>query len=187
LNALAWLSALERAAIDAARLFNGYGVDANGELEQFCRIDDLAVRGRVLCLAQPGCEPAHVLPLLDISLATARDCAAHGLWLALQTRRVAALRAAGRGDEAADAALAAWQRIEQGVVGSDLFARIAAELCLALWSAHADLAQVIALRASSWMQHAASTLPAAWRENYLLRAPVLTLLQAMPRTLPPAR
>jgi tetratricopeptide (TPR) repeat protein len=185
LAALADLSVLEKAAIDAAKLFIGERADSEGVLEQIGRIDDLAVRGRVLCLAQPGCEPARVLPLLEISLSTARDCAAHGLWLGLQTRRIAALRAAGRGDEAAEAALAAWQRIEQGVVGSDLFPRIAAELCLALWSAHADLAQVIALRASSWMQRAASTLPAGWRENYLLRAPALALLQALPRALPP--
>jgi hypothetical protein len=38
---------------------------------------------------------------------------------------------------------------------------------------------VIALRASAWMQRAAATLPAAWRENYLMRAPML-------HTLPPA-
>jgi hypothetical protein len=96
------------------------------------------------------------------------------------------LRVAGRAHEAAEAALAAWQRIEQGVVGRDLFPRIAAELCLALWPAQADLAQVIALRASSWMQRAASTLPAGWRENYLLRSPALTLLHTVPRVLPPA-
>jgi DNA-binding SARP family transcriptional activator/tetratricopeptide (TPR) repeat protein len=185
LRMLADLTALEQVVVDAARLFIGDSVDAGGVLEQVGRIDDLAVRERVLCLAQPGCEPARVLPLLDISLATARDCAAHGLWLCLQTRRVAALRAAGRGAEAAQAALAAWQRIEQGIVGSDLFPRAAAELCLALHPAHAELAQVIALRASSWMQRAASTLPPAWRENYLLRMPVLPLLQAVPRALPP--
>jgi hypothetical protein len=39
------------------------------------------------------------------------------------------------------------------------------------------VAQVIALRASAWMQQAAATLPSVWRENYPARAPVLQALQ----------
>ena len=185
LGALPDLSELERAFLGAARLFIGESADAHAVLEHVGRIDDIAVRAWVLCMAQPGCEPARVLPLLDISLAAARDCAALGLWLGLQTRRVAALRAAGRADEAALAALDAWPRIEQGVVASDLFfPRISAELCLALWPTHPDLAQVIALRGSSWMQRATSTLPVGWRENYLMRSPMLGLLQGIRGTLP---
>jgi hypothetical protein len=53
---------------------------------------------------------------------------------------------------------------------------MAAVLCAALADVRADLMQVIALRASAWMQLAASTLPPGWRENYLTRAPILQVL-----------
>ena len=78
----------------------------------------------------------------------------------------------------------AWLRIEQGFVASDqLSPRISAELSLALWPAHPDLTQVIALRGSSWMQRATSTLPVGWRENYLMRTPVLALVHGIPAAL----
>ncbi len=122
-----------------------------------------------------GAHPA----LLSAAAGTARSHGAHGLWLSLQTRHVAALRALGRFDDAQVQALAAWQRVEEGIAGLEMFPRMAAELCAALADSHADLAQVIALRASAWMQQAAATLPPVWRENYPMRAPIL-------QTLPPA-
>jgi len=170
------LSRIERTQVDAALLSIGEAGDADAVLEQVGGIDDVTLRSRVLCLAQAGCEPARVLPLLGISLAAARESGAHGLWLGLQARRVAALRGAGRADEAVEAALAAWQCIVSGVVGNDLFPLIAAELCAALSGARADLAQVIALRASGWMHSAASTLPPGWREGYLVRGVLLPRL-----------
>lgn len=141
-------------------------------------LDDFPLRVRILCLAQPACDPVRILPLLALSAAAARDQGAHGLWLTLQTRRVAALRMAGRAAEAQEQALAVWQRVEDGIVGVEMFPRLAAELCAALADTHADLLQVIALRASAWMQRAAAGLPAEWRQNYLMRAPIL-------QTLPP--
>ena len=174
---------MERALVDAALLAVGEPADAGAVLEQIGGINDFSLRVLMLCLARRGCEPAAVLPLLGVSLATARECGAHGLWLSLQVQRVAALRAAGRADEAAAAALVAWQRMDEGLGGRDLLPELAAELCAALAGPRAELAAVIALRASAWMQAAASTLPAGWRDNYLQRAPALA---SLPRALLPA-
>ena len=85
---------------------------------------------------------------------------------------------AGRAAEAQEQALAVWQRVEDGIAGVEMFPRLAAELCAALADTHADLMQVIALRAAAWMQRAAASLPIEWRQNYLMRAPIL-------QTLPP--
>jgi DNA-binding SARP family transcriptional activator/tetratricopeptide (TPR) repeat protein len=167
---------VERALIDAALLAVGEPADPRGVLEQVGVINDFPLRVTILCLARCGCDPATVLPLLGISLATARECGAHGLWLSLQVQRVAALRALGRTDEAVAAALVAWQRIDEGLGGRDLLPQLAAELCAALSGPQADLAAVIALRASAWMQAAASTLPPLWRDNYLQRAPALATM-----------
>jgi len=174
---------MERALVEAALLAVGEPADAGAVLEQVGVISDFPLRVFMLCLARRGCEPAAVLPLLGVSLATARECGAHGLWLSLQVQRVAALRAAGRSDEAAAAALVAWQRMDEGLGGRDLLPELAAELCAALAGPRAELAAVIALRASAWMQAAASTLPAGWRDNYLQRAPALA---SLPRALLPA-
>ncbi|MGD9832813.1 MAG: hypothetical protein AB7U92_08690, partial [Piscinibacter sp.] len=70
-----------------------------------------------------------------------------------------------------------WRTVEEGVTATEWFPRIGAQLCAALWDGDRALAETIALRSSAWMQQAASTLPPAWRENFLLRAP---LLQALP-------
>jgi DNA-binding SARP family transcriptional activator len=171
----------ERIALDVDLLCMGDGVDAASLLEQVNAIDDFPLRVRMLCLLQPACEPLIVLPLLSAAAATARSYGAHGLWLTLQTRRVAALRAAGRLHEAQVQALAVWQRSEEGIAGLEMFPRMAAELRAALAEAHVDLVQTIALRASAWMQQAAATLPAAWRENYLRRAPILQTLRPATR------
>ena len=168
----------ERIALDAELLRTGDSLDSAALLEQVVALDDFPLRVRILCLAQPGCDPVRILPLLALSAAAARDQGAHGLWLTLQTRRVAALRMAGRAAEAQEQALAVWQRVEEGIAGVEMFPRLAADLCAALADTHADLMQVIALRAAAWMQRAAASLPAEWRQNYLMRAPIL-------QTLPP--
>jgi len=176
---------MERAFVDAALLKVGEPADVGVLLEQVGSINDFPLRVEVLCMARRGCDPAAVLPLLGVSLATARGCGAHGLWLSLQVQRVAALRAAGRVDEAAAGALVAWQRMDESLSGRDLLPELAAELHAALAGTRVDLAAVIALRASAWMQAAASTLPPGWRDNYLQRAPALATmtrpLLAMPR------
>ena len=172
------LPAFERVALDADLLWAGEALDSAALLEQIVSLDDFPLRARLLCLAQPACEALRILPLLGLSAAAARDQGAHGLWLTLQTRRVAALRMAGRAAESQEQALAIWQRVEEGIAGIEMYPRPCAELCAALADTHADLTQVIALRASAWMQRAAATLPAEWRQNYLTRAPIL-------QTLPP--
>ena len=177
------LSLLERVALEAELLRAGEAMDSNALLERIVCIDNFPMRVRLLCQAQSGCEPLRMLPLLGLSAAAARDQGAHGLALTLQTRRVAALRLAGRTTEAQIQALAVWQRVEDGITGIEMFPRLAAELCAALAESHADLAQVIALRASAWMQQAAATLPAEWRRNYLVRAPILETLPPRERGL----
>ena len=171
----------ERTMLDAELLRAGDPVDGEALLERVTAMVDFPAQVRVLCLLQPGCDAERILPALSAAATTARSHGAHGLWLSLQTRRVAALRAAGRADEAQTQALSVWQRVEEGVAGVEMFPHMAAELCAALAASHADLAQVIALRASAWMQRAAATLPTGWRDNYLTRAPVLHLLQSPAR------
>ena len=167
----------ERIALDAELLRIGANLDSAALLERVVALDDFPLRVRILCLAQPGCDPVAILPLLALSAAAAREQGAHGLWLTLQTRRVAALRMAGRAAEAQEQALAVWQRVEDGIAGVELFPRMAADLCAALADTHPHLMQVIALRAIAWMQPAAASLPAEWRQNYLTRSPIL---QALP-------
>ncbi|HEX3138706.1 MAG TPA: AAA family ATPase, partial [Rhizobacter sp.] len=176
----------ERAFVDAALLKVGEPADWGAVLEQVGSINDFPLRVEVLSMARRGCDPAAVLPLLGVSLATARECGAHGLWLSLQVQRVAALRAAGRADEAAAAALIAWQRMDDGLSGRDLLPGLAAELCGALAVAHPDVVAVITLRASAWMQAAASTLPTGWRNNYLQRAPALATMTRPLLAAPPS-
>ena len=115
--------------------------------------------------------------LLALSAAAARDQGAHGLWLTLQTRRVATLRMDGCAAEAQEQALVVWQRVDDGIAAVELFPRMAADLCAALADTHPHLMQVIALRAIAWMQRAAARLPAEWRQNHLTRSPIL---QALP-------
>jgi tetratricopeptide (TPR) repeat protein len=177
LRGRAGLQADERTLLEAELLRVGDTIDSAALLEQAIAMGDFPAQVRVLCLLQPGCDAARILPLLSTAAGTARSHGAHGLWLSLQTRRVAALRAVGRFDESQVQALAVWQRVEEGIAGLEMFPRMAAELCAALADSHGDVAQVIALRASAWMQQAAATLPSVWRENYPARAPVLQALQ----------
>ena len=172
LRARKQLEAHERLLLDAELLRAGDRLGHAALLERAVAIDDFALQVRVLCLVRSGCEPASILPLLEASAATARERGAEGLWMALQTHRMAALRAGGRVDEAAALVLTVWQQVEDGVSSIEMFPTLATELCAALSATHAEPMRQIALRASAWMQRAAATLPAAWRDNYLLRAPM---------------
>lgn len=175
----------ERPRVRAALLGAGEPLPAQQVLDEIVVIDDFPLRAAMLCMAQPGCAPAAILPMLAMTAASAREQGARGLWLALQGRRVAALRKAGRDDEACEIARTAWQAVEEGVIGTEWFPRIAAPLCAALWDSDRELAETIALRASAWMQQAASTLPLAWRENFLHRSPQLEALPARRLVAPP--
>ena len=165
------LTPIDRVLVEATWLQADGDGDSDALLEHAMAIDDLSLRVRVLCHAQPRCDVQRILPLLALSVSNARDCEAHGLWLSLQVRRVAALRMAARPDEAADLARALWPRIEQGLVGIEPYPRMAVELHRALVGPQQDLARQIALGAAAWMQRAAATLPPEWRQNYLMRAP----------------
>lgn len=160
----------ERARVHAALLAAGEALPAHEVLDEIGALDDLPLRAMLLCQAQPGCTPAAVLPLLTMTAATARERGARGLWLALQGRRVQALRVAGRFGEAGDAARAAWQVVQDGVTGTEWFPRIGAALAAALRADEPLLADTLALQVSSWVQRGASTLPPMWRESLLRRA-----------------
>lgn len=177
------LPTAERTLIAATLLLAGEAADGGALLEAAAGIEDFPMRVRALCLAQPGCDPMQVLPLLGVSASAAREQGAHGLWLSLQAHRVAALQAAGRVAEAGAIAQATWQRLDAGDCGIEPLPRVAAPLCAALAETDRELAQVIALRASAWMHCAASTLPPGWRENYLERAPIVRILPPAARGL----
>ncbi len=95
LRGRAGLQADEKTLLEAELLRVGDSVDGADLLEQAVAIVDFPVHARVLCLLQPGCDALRILPLLNAGAGTARSHGAHGLWLSLQTRRVAALRAVG--------------------------------------------------------------------------------------------
>jgi len=174
---------VQRAQVEATWLWIGEAGDAQSVLELAAASEDFGLRASMLCLAQPGCDAERLLPLLALTQSTAREGGAHGLWLMLQVARVRALRMLGREAAAAQAALLAWQRVEAGVHCRLWLPDVAAPLCAALQKSNPDLAQAIALRALSWMQAAAATLPQPWRSNYLQRAPALQALHALPRLL----
>lgn len=161
----------DRIALEATLLQAGGRARSADLLDRIAALDDFPMRARLLSLAQPGCDVRQVVPLLSASAATARDCGARGLWLDLQVGRVAALRVAGRRDEAAQAALSLWPALDEGLVSQGLFPRLAAELAAALGEPHPELAATIRLRAAAWRHQAASTLPGPWRESYLAQAP----------------
>lgn len=181
------LSAADQAATAAALLGLGVGAGtaahrraAASIIEQVAAFDDFPLRARLLAAAQPGCEPALILPVLAATAEMARDQGAHGLWLSVQARRVAALRAAGRADEAAEQARLAWTGLAAGRQAMDPWPRVAAELSAALHASAPELAQTLAERTLAWMQQAAASLPPAWQATYLSRAPALQVLPLRP-------
>jgi hypothetical protein len=102
----------------------------------------------------------------------------------LQAARLAAMRRLGAPEaDAQSLALALWARQEQGLVAPVMFPVIAAQVCATLAASHPDRAQTIALRAGAWMLNAAATLPTAWRQNFLTRAPLLAALPPRDRSL----
>lgn len=160
-----------RLLIEAGLLRLGQPLDGVALLDQASSVTNASLRAQILCLAAPGCDPERVLPLLSLTAAAARDNGAYGLWLGLQTHAMAAMRALDRMAEARVAAEVVWRRIDQGTCAIELFPRVARELYLAWRGQDDDRAQLIGLRASAWMRKAAMSLPPAWRENYLNRAP----------------
>jgi len=164
---------VDRAYLNAARVALEGARLPDDLLERAGRIDDFSTRIDVLCLVLPEAAPDLAEPLLAAAQASASNAGAHGLWLMLQAGRVAMYSRAGSGGEAAEAALAAWQRIEAGLLCAQPLPAVASALCAALRPRHGAIAREIAERALAWMQAAAATLPAAWRDNYLARAPAL--------------
>jgi len=169
-----------RLLVEAGLLRLGEPLDAAALLDRAIATSNTVLRGRVLCLAAPACEPDRVLPLLAMTAATARENGAWGLWLGLQAHSIPALRALGREAEALSAAEAAWRILEDGRSPIEPFPRLARELCLVWRGRNDDLAQLVGLRASAWMQRAAMGLPPGWRENYLHRAPARVAATLLP-------
>ena len=170
---LVWLE------LRAARLAMGEGDGAAEVLAEASRHQDVAVRVGAVCKAALAADAAVALPVVEGELEKTGALGAKGMALALAARRAALLHALGRADDAAGAALAAWRSFEAGTCCQDLMLPdFAALLCPALARSHPDLARQIAARARRWMGDAAATLPDAWRENYLARAPALRGLYA---------
>lgn len=172
---------VQRARRFAARA--GLGLATTDEIEAMLdhakRSDDFNLQARLLWMAQPGCAPARIEPLLASAAEHARQTGGWGLWAMLQARRLAAWRAlknAAQAEAARRTALELWAKLEQGIGGFESFARTGAELSATLDSTDPGLAETIALRVGGWMLKASATLPAGWRENYLARAPALAVL-----------
>lgn len=157
----------DRPRVMAALLGAGEPLPAGDVLDRIAALDDFPLRATLLCMAQPGCPPASVLPLLAMTAAAARDQGARGVWLAVQGRRAAALSAAGRHAEAHEVACAAWAAVEEGVTGIEPFGRTGTALAVALQRHDPSLAATVARRVSTWRQRAAAALPPAWRDAFL--------------------
>ncbi|MCB1998889.1 MAG: hypothetical protein KDG57_23935, partial [Rhodoferax sp.] len=164
--------------VQAALLGLGDALPQAEVLERIVALEDVPLRATLLCVAQPGCAPTDVLPLLAMAASGARDQGAHGLWLALQGRRAAALVAAGRHGDAVDVARAAWSAMVGGVVGVEGTGRVGMTLSAVLRDADPELARTVALRTSAWVYQAASTLPPLWRDSYLRRSVATALPSA---------
>ncbi|MFN0183735.1 MAG: ATP-binding protein [Aquabacterium sp.] len=172
----------ERARLTALLLSLGGPAASDALLDVCGEGARLRQRAHLLCQAQPGLPAATVLPLLSLAASEAQAQGAQGLWLMLQASRLSALHrlgpsAADPPQRAQTQALELWARLDQGLIAPVMFPTLAAALCATLAPSHPDLTQTIALRAGAWMLNAAATLPAAWRQTYLTRAP---LLQALP-------
>lgn len=174
----------ERARHTALLLALGVPVDGRALLAPWLPDGNLKQRAQLLCQALPGLPASEVLPLLTQAADDAQSQEAHDLWLMLQAGRLAVLRALGAPAHGVQAlALALWGRQEQGLVAPAMFPVIAAQVCATLAASHPDIAQIIALRAGAWMLNAAATLPPAWRQNFLTRAPLLQVLPPRERGL----
>lgn len=174
-------TAVQRARRTAARAGLGLAApdDIEAMLDHAMRSDDFNLQARLLWMAQPGCVPSRIEPLLAAAAERACHSGGWGLWAMLQARRLAAwraLRGAAHADAARSVALELWAKLEQGIGGFESFARTGAELSATLAPTDPDLAETIALRVGGWMLKAAGTLPPGWRENYLARAPALAVL-----------
>ena len=173
LKTQAGLLDIERVLIDAVDISLGPGRCPEELAERCSRIDSFSTRVDLLCLALARAGPDRALPLLATDQAAAGEFGAHGLWLKLQVTRVAVLSRDGRSPEAAEAALAACLRIDEGVVCAEPLPQLAAVLCPALAANEKPRARRLAGQAHAWMEAAAADLPDPWRHNFLQRAPAL--------------
>jgi DNA-binding SARP family transcriptional activator/tetratricopeptide (TPR) repeat protein len=146
--------------------------DVSRLLERISALDDVGLRARLLIKLAPHCEPTPVLPLLAMLSTTLRQGGGLGLSLSLESRACAQLTRAGRQEEAAAKALAAWRQFEQGTFPFHWVPEFAADLRLALLAVQPELAQEVTRRGAQWLQDAASTLPPMWRDNCLQRSPL---------------
>jgi hypothetical protein len=146
--------------------------DVSRLLERISALDDVGLRARLTVQLAPRCEPAQVLPILAMLSTTVRQGGALGLSLSLEARACAQLAVAGRRDEAATRAQAAWQQFEQGTTPSHLLPEFAADLRLALLAEQPELARQVSQCGAQWLRTAAMTLPPMWRDNCLSRSPL---------------
>jgi tetratricopeptide (TPR) repeat protein len=167
------------AAVDSQRLVAEVALatieqraDVSRLLERISALDDVSLRARLLIRLAPQCEPTHVLPLLAMLSTTLRQGGGLGLSLSLEARACAQLTRAGREDEAAVRALAAWRQHEQGITPTHWLPEFAADLRQALQTVQPELAEEVGRRGSSWLHDAARTLPPMWRDNCLSRSPL---------------
>jgi len=172
------LLSLETTMIDAANVSLGAIACPDDLIGRCASLDTFSTRVDMLFMALSRADPDKALTLIARDQALAAQCAAHGLWLKLQCARVAVLASAGASVEAAEAALSACRRLDDGVLCSEPLAQLAPILCPALAASESDRARRLASQARDQMKSAAAELPELWRDNYLRRAPALERIRS---------
>ena len=168
----------QRLWLELTLLALGEARDVPALVERVAAVQDVGLRARMLVRLAPLAAPSDVLPLLGVTAQTMRENGLKGLWMTLQARIAAQLAAARRPGEAVAAArpvLAAWSA---GVTPTVPEAELAADLRAALAHGDPDQSHALRVRGEGWLQAAASTLPAPWRDNCQARSLLLPPLQA---------
>lgn len=150
----------------------GEPCDSGRLLERVAALDDVILRSGMLVQLAPICDSAQLLPVLSMATSTLRDGGGMGLWLSLEGRAAFHLARAGRAEEAAARAEEAWALQCAGLSPAHLWPDFAADLAMALKATNPARAQQIAHRGLDWLQSAAASLPAMWRDNCLSRSPL---------------
>jgi len=176
------LTPVQQLWLEVTLMTLGEPTDVPVLLDRVAGIQDIGLRARMLVRVAPHADPATVLPLLGVTATTMHEGGLKGQWVTLQARIGARLAAAGRHKEAAAAAHGALEAAEAGIAATVPYADFVADLRSAFAHQKVELAHSLRLRGEAWIQGAAATVPAQWRESCRTRSLLLPPLQmALPR------
>lgn len=180
-------TSVQRLWIEVVLADLGEPLDAASLLERVAAVQDVGLRARLLVRLVPQVAPVLVRPLLAVTAAQVHEGGLQGQWMTLQARIAARLAVEGRGREAAEVADAVIEAAGRGITPTLPQAEFCADLCLALAAERPEQALGLRLHGEAWLEQAAGSLPAAWRENCRARSVLVPLLQqALPARARPA-